>query len=65
MRFVLAMLLTIPLMACSSRMGTVETNETVCDVWKDVSWSSKDTTGTIIEVKINNARREGWCSGKK
>jgi hypothetical protein len=33
----------------------------VCQVWKDVSWSSKDTTQTIIEVKINNARREGYC----
>ena len=42
-------------------MVTAETDLAVCDVWKDISWSSKDTTGTIIEVKINNARREGWC----
>jgi hypothetical protein len=62
MRFVLAMLLTLPLGACSSLTGTVETNVAVCSVWRDVSWSSKDTTGTIIEVKQNNARREGWCA---
>jgi hypothetical protein len=33
----------------------------VCQVWKDISWSEKDTTQTIIGVKINNARREGYC----
>ena len=65
MRFVLAMLLMSPLMACSSRMATVETNASVCTVWRDVSWSVKDTTATIIEVKQNNARREGWCVGAK
>jgi hypothetical protein len=65
MRFVLAMLLMFPLMACSNRMATVETNASVCGVWRDVSWSSKDTTSTIIEVKQNNARREGWCAGSK
>lgn len=61
MRLGLAILLMFPLMGCSSRTGTVETNGAVCEVWRDVSWSSKDTTPTIIEVKQNNARREGWC----
>lgn len=65
MRLVLAMLLISPLMGCSSLMVTSATNGSVCSVWKDVSWSSKDTTGTIIEVKQNNARREGWCEGQK
>lgn len=65
MRSMLAILLILPLMGCSSLMVTKETNASVCNVWKDVSWSSKDTTGTIIEVKINNARREGWCEGLK
>ena len=50
MRFVLAMLLTLPLTGCVTLTSTVETNGAVCDVWRDVSWSSKDTTGTIIEV---------------
>ena len=62
MRFVLAMLLMSPLMGCSSLTATSVTNNAVCNVWRDVSWSSKDTTATIIEVKQNNARREGWCS---
>ena len=66
MRFVLAMLLMSPLMACSSLTATsAPTNGAVCDVWRDVSWSAKDTTSTIIEVKQNNARREGWCAGAK
>ena len=54
-----------PLTGCASPTLTVATNESVCTVWKDVSWSEKDTTGTIIEVKQNNARREGWCNGVK
>ena len=61
MRFVLAMLLMSPLMACSSLTGTVETNKSACQVWRNVSWSSKDTPQTIGEVKVNNARREGYC----
>ena len=65
MRFVLATLLTLPLSGCVTLTGTKETNGSVCSVWRDVSWSSKDTTGTIIEVKQNNARREGWCEGQK
>ena len=61
MRLLLAMLLTSTLTGCVTLTGTSETNVSVCQVWKDVSWSSKDTTQTIIEVKINNARREGYC----
>ena len=61
MRFVLAMLSTLALTGCVTLTGTKETNQSVCQVWKDVSWSSKDTTQTIIEVKVNNARREGYC----
>lgn len=65
MRYALVMLLMSPLMGCSSLTGIAETNGAVCTVWRDVSWSSKDTTQTIVEVKQNNARREGWCAGKK
>jgi hypothetical protein len=61
MRLLLAMLLTSTLTGCVTLTGTKETNRSVCQVWKDISWSSKDTTQTIIEVKINNARREGYC----
>ena len=65
MRLTLVTLLMCLLTGCASPMLTVATNESVCTVWKNVSWSEKDTTGTIIEVKQNNARREGWCDGKK
>lgn len=65
MRYALAMLLILPLTGCSSLTGTVETNKSVCGVWRNVSWSSKDTPQTIVEVKVNNARRDGWCHGSK
>jgi len=62
MRYALAMLLIFPLAGCASVTATKETNAAVCDVWKDVSWSKKDTDQTISEIKVNNARREGWCA---
>ena len=62
MRYALAMLLMFPLTGCATLTGTKETNKAACEVWKDISWSKKDTDQTITEVKVNNARREGYCS---
>lgn len=45
--------------SCSKTTGTVETS---CLVWRPISWSSKDTPQTIEEVKLNNVRRNAWCS---
>lgn len=56
---VIGLLLILP--GCATTTATVATNQSVCEVWKPVSWSKKDTDQTITEVKINNARREGWC----
>ena len=61
MRLGLAMLSMFLLTGCASQTATVATNEAVCQVWKNVSWSKKDTDQTIGEVKINNARRGAWC----
>lgn len=61
MRFVLVTLLILPLTNCASLMGTPATNKSACGVWKDISWSKKDTDQTIGEIKINNARREAYC----
>ena len=63
--FVLATMLLLTLPGCGTTMATVATNQTVCDVWKPVGWSKKDTDQTVTEVKVNNARREGWCHGPK
>lgn len=63
MRSLLAILLICPLTGCATLTGTKETNGSVCNVWKEVSWSKKDTDQTIQEIKVNNARREGWCGG--
>lgn len=46
-------------------MGTPATNAAACGVWKDISWSKKDTDPTIGEIKVNNARRDGYCQGAK
>lgn len=54
------MLLTLALTGCSQTMGTAET-KAVCAVWSDISWSRKDTPQTVAEVKVNNARRAGYC----
>jgi hypothetical protein len=63
MRFALAMLSMFLLTGCLSLTGTVETNLTACSVWRPISWAVKDTAQTITEVKVNNARREGYCKG--
>jgi hypothetical protein len=65
MRLLLAMPLLLVLTGCSKVMGTAETNLSACSVWRDISWSSKDTPQTITEVKVNNARREGYCGAGK
>ncbi len=56
------MLFLVTLPGCASLTGSAATNASVCSVWKPISWSSKDTDATIVEVKVNNARREAWCS---
>lgn len=33
----------------------------VCSVWKNVSYSSKDTDQTRLEVRSNNAARAAYC----
>lgn len=65
MRFALAIVLLSALSGCSKLTGIVETNSAACSVWKDISWSKKDTPQTITEVKVNNARRDGFCRGAK
>ena len=62
MRFLPVMLCLAILPGCASLTGSVATNTSVCSVWKPIGWSKKDTDETIIEVKVNNARREAWCS---
>jgi len=61
----LAMLSAVTLSGCAKMTGIVATNSAVCEVWKPIGWSSKDTDQTIVEVKVNNARRQGWCKAGK
>lgn len=64
MRYALVMAFLFPLTGCGSLIGTKGTNLSACAVWKDVSWSKKDTDQTITEIKVNNARRDAWCQGE-
>ena len=63
MRLLLATLSMFLLTGCFRTMAIGGT-DSACVVWRDISWSSKDTPQTITEVKVNNARREGYCEGK-
>mgnify|MGYP003349756966 CR=1 FL=1 len=65
MRYALVMLSMFLLTGCAIPISTRETNTSACAVWRDISWSRKDTDQTITEVKINNARRDGFCRGEK
>ena len=57
----LAILSAVLPAGCAKMTGTVATNSAVCEVWQPIGWSKKDTDLTIIAVKVNNARRTGWC----
>jgi len=61
MRFVLGMLCLTALTGCATTTATSVTNNAVCSVWREISWSKKDTDKTITEIKVNNARRGVWC----
>lgn len=51
------------LTACGQTTATGVSS--ACSVWRDITWSVDDTDQTIREVKINNARRDGFCKGVK
>lgn len=33
----------------------------VCRAWVPITYSSKDTAQTVLEVRANNAAREAYC----
>jgi hypothetical protein len=59
-RLTMACAVTLLLAGCGRTMATGGT-EAACSVWRPISWSGKDTDRTIEEVKLNNARRAGFC----
>ena len=65
MQYALVIVSMFALTGCASLTGTRATNTASCSVWKDISWSKKDTDQTITEIKVNNARREAWCQGER
>lgn len=62
--------LTIPLASCATTpTGGIDTSPCRAQVegqepaWRPLTWSSRDTSETVEEVKANNARHEAWCKG--
>lgn len=53
------------LVACSITTDTAVTDSSavaaICREFPAISWSKTDTPETIAEVKVHNARRDGFC----
>lgn len=63
MRYMLPLLLMSLLTGCASPTSISGKTETiVCEVWRPVSWSAKDTDQTIREIKLNNAAHDAYCA---
>jgi hypothetical protein len=58
--FVLAIMFLFLLSGCATTTD-IKGIRAACAVWQPISWSGKDTDQTIKEIKVNNARRDGWC----
>lgn len=63
MRLGLVIVSMFLLTACGQTTATGVSS--ACSVWRDITWSVDDTDQTIREVKVNNARRDGFCKGVK
>ena len=63
MRFGLVIVSMFLLTACAQTMGTGASS--ACSVWKGIRWDVADTDETIVQVKVNNARRDAFCKGEK
>lgn len=51
--------------ATMTGIGATDTErqlQRVCILWTGVSWSTKDTDQTIVDVKVNNAKRDAFCA---
>ena len=68
-RMLLAPVLMLPLMlaGCVMTTGNAEIKAAVtlvpCTGFRKISWSSKDTDQTILEVKEHNAAYKAICGG--
>lgn len=63
----LLLVMMLSLVGCQSiqTTRTAETEEKIaedtCSVWKAVTYSSRDTPETQLEVRANNAARKAYC----
>lgn len=50
---------------CRDPQETPRVIDTYCEVYTPIEWSSRDTTGTIVQVRERNAVYDGLCSGEE
>lgn len=55
--------LPVLLTGCATMTPTAGTSVSplVCEAWRPVTWSSRDTDQTIREARANNAAWEAYC----
>ena len=62
----LSALALIPILTSCQTMdiGAIDARSiaVICETWRPVSWSSRDTPETIREVKAGNAARKAFCA---
>lgn len=51
----------------TTRIGATSPSDInrICSVWKYVSYSSKDTPTTVLEIRALNAAKDGFCQESK
>lgn len=57
----IGLLLMRPLAGCANTTATGATSVAMCDQFKPISWSSRDTDETIAGVKAHNAVHKAIC----
>lgn len=60
------MLLAILLPSCATTSSSVQVTKVACGAFQPITWSGKDTSATVLQVKEHNAAGKAVCGwGKK
>ncbi len=61
MGFCLVMVLGTGILCRDPQQDTPRVIDTYCEVYTPIEWSSRDTTGTIVQVRERNAVYDDLC----
>jgi len=67
-RLLLLGMMSLPAGCLSTPQTRIEGTEAaivaqVCRAWVPITYSSKDTAATVLEVRAGNAARDAYCKG--